>query len=71
MVSSKLSPTLLFDFESTVCSTLEKSLHNHFSFYKIRNEWFNDNLPIKKVKEFCYILDKQIVSLKKQNNIFI
>src|SRR5574343_354891 len=52
--------TLLFTFESNYCSKLEKALHNYFNAYNIKNEWFNENLPINEVKETCILLNKQI-----------
>jgi len=54
---------VLFRHPTKNYNILEKTLHNIYSFYKIKNEWFTD-INLQKFIENCKHYDKSLTLLK-------
>lgn len=55
----------LYNYESDYGTLLEKSLHNHYKYRKIKNEWFRLELnEVVNFKNLCEKLEKGFDALK-------
>lgn len=59
----------IYEYETENALTLEKSLHNYFSHFRLEGEWFSNKLNVIKFKEYCEKIDTHLNILKKSYDI--
>ncbi len=58
----------IYEFETKNPHLLESSLHNYFSQYRVKGEWFSSELSVKKFKEYCDTIEKNLNQLFKNQH---